>query len=147
MPRIAFPLKREELMNQFTIVGLSGGLPSPSRTFSLVELVFEAVARASGKGGLGSQTRVIDVAALPGLGLLRSRGDAGAVEEGALGVVEQADLLIVGSPVYKGFYTELVDGRITAEPAQLRLERLVEDAIHAAEGRVRARHRLAWSAA
>lgn len=194
-------------MNQFTIVGLSGGLSSPSRTLSLVALAVDAVARASGRAGLVPHSRIIDVAALPDIGQLRSRAGAGAPEEEALRAVEQADLLIVGSPVYKGSYSglfkhfidlvdyrsligtpvallatggserhalaiehqlrplfaffqaqplgtglflterELVDGGIVAEPAQQRLERLVEEAVHAVEGRVRARHRAAGAAA
>ena len=194
-------------MSQFTIVGLSGGLSSPSRTLSLVALAVDAVARATAKAGLVPQPRIIDVAALPAIGQLRARADADTPEEEALRAVEQADLLIVGSPVYKGSYSglfkhfidlvdyrsligtpvallatggserhalaiehqlrplfaffqaqplgtglflterELIDGRIVAEPAQQRLERLVEEAVHAAEGRVRARHRAAEAAA
>ncbi len=89
-------------MSQPSIVGVSGSLSAPSRTLSFVRLTVERIAReVSGSG------RVIDVAALPNIGALRTRANADAAEEAALSAVENADLLVVGSPVYKGSYSGL----------------------------------------
>lgn len=194
-------------MGQLKIVGLSGGLSTPSRTLALVELATARIAQTVAASGFRPETRVIDVASLGGIGLLRARTDAGSTEEEALRAVEQADLLVAGSPVYKGSYSglfkhfidlvdyrslvgtpvallatggserhalviehqlrplfaffqahplgtglflsdrELVDGRIAAGPAEQRFERLVEEAVHAAEARQRARARTTGAAA
>lgn len=93
-------------MANIKIVGLSGGLSVPSRTLALVEL---AVARIASAAGLSFRvdSKVIDVASLEHIGGLRARPAAGTPEEAALQAVETADLLVVGSPVYKGSYSGL----------------------------------------
>jgi FMN reductase len=56
----------------------------------------------------GAQARLIDIAGLvPDLGVA-SRAEASPRVEEALRAIESADLLIVGSPVYKGSYTGLL---------------------------------------
>jgi FMN reductase len=53
------------------------------------------------------RTRHVDLADLvPELGI-RRREEASARVEGVLGLIESADLLLVGTPVYKGSYTGL----------------------------------------
>jgi len=84
------------------IIGLSGNLSETSRTLSLVSLTASRIAAEA-----GGTRRVINLAALSGIGALRNRSEAGPVVEAALRDVESADLLVVGSPVYKGSYTGL----------------------------------------
>ncbi|MCK0198716.1 NAD(P)H-dependent oxidoreductase [Ancylobacter sp. 6x-1] len=94
-------------MPGINIVGLSGGLSTPSRTLSLVQLATRRISEAALRRGLEAQSRIVDIAALSGIGLLRDRAGAGPEEEAALRAVETADLLVVGSPVYKGSYSGL----------------------------------------
>lgn len=56
--------------------------------------------------GLATTAELIDIAALEGIGALRTRPASEAIEA-ALRAVEEADFLIVGSPVYKGSYSGL----------------------------------------
>jgi len=93
-------------MSRIKIVGVSGGLSSPSRTLSLVQLAVERIAKAAGEAGIAVRTDVIDVASLDGIGALRARPAAAPIEA-AFEAVESADLLVVGSPVYKGSYSGL----------------------------------------
>jgi FMN reductase len=79
------------------------GSPTPhSRTRSLVAETQERIARET-----SAATRLIDIAELVPSLMVRSRAEAPPVLDEALRVVEQADLLLVGSPVYKGSYTGL----------------------------------------
>lgn len=94
-------------MGRLNIVGLSGGISTPSRTLSLVRLTTERIAQAVGAQSPEPSVHIVDVAALPGIGNLRSRANVAAPEEAALRAVEAADLLVVGSPVYKGSYSGL----------------------------------------
>lgn len=84
------------------IVGLSGNLTAPSRTLSLVVATANRIAEET-----GGEARVLDISDLYGLGEIRSRAGAPPGIEAALKAVETADLLVVGSPVYKGSYTGL----------------------------------------
>lgn len=79
------------------------GSPTPhSRTRSLIAGIQERIAHEA-----CATARLVDIAELvPCLGV-RSREDASPALEEALRAVEQADLLLVGSPVYKGSYTGL----------------------------------------
>jgi FMN reductase len=88
-------------MSRFSIVGLSG---SPSEASSTRRLVDQAVARIGAQ--VRADVRIVDIADLDGLAV-RSRQGAGPELEGALRAVETADLIIAGSPVYKGSYTGL----------------------------------------
>lgn len=114
-------------MGSIKIVGLSGGLSVPSRTLSLVELTVARIAASAADASLRVQSEVIDIAALPEIGGLRARPADGTPEEAALLAVESADLLVAGSPVYKGSYSglfkhfiDLVDYRaLTGVPVAL----------------------------
>lgn len=88
------------------IVGLSGGLSSPSRTLALVQHALARIAAGAEAAGLATTTQLVDIAALDGIGALRSRPAPEDVEA-ALQAVEGADFLVVGSPVYKGSYSGL----------------------------------------
>ncbi|MFZ1106750.1 MAG: NAD(P)H-dependent oxidoreductase [Rhodomicrobium sp.] len=86
-----------------TAVGLSGSPCTPSRTRLIVKAALDRIAEQA-----GAQARLIDVAGLvPDLGVA-SRAEASPRVEEALRAIESADLLIVGSPVYKGSYTGLL---------------------------------------
>ena len=93
-------------VSKLKIVGLSGGLSSPSRTLSLVEFSVVRIAEAAVAAGLAVEAQVVDIAALDDIGGLRNRPGNAAVEA-ALQAVEGADLLVAGSPVYKGSYSGL----------------------------------------
>lgn len=84
-----------------SIVAITGSLSQPSRTRRLVEDVAGRIQSRSG----GAVT-LIDVAEIgPDLGRAFSRATASPALEAALAAVESADLIVAGSPVYKGSYT------------------------------------------
>lgn len=86
-----------------TIVGFAGSPSAQSRTKTLVQTTMDRIAADT-----GVQTRLVDLAALvPELGIV-SRAEASSRVEEALNVLSGADLLIVGSPVYKGSYPGLL---------------------------------------
>lgn len=89
-------------MGRPLVVGISGNLSAPSRTLGLVANTVERIA-----GEAGAVGRTIDLSLLDGLGDLRRRPATKPEIEEALQAVEAADLLVVGSPVYKGSYTGL----------------------------------------
>ncbi len=79
------------------------GSPSPdSRTRILVTNVLESIAQET-----GGSTSIMDIADLVQSLAVRTRDEASPRLEYALRSVEEADLLVVGSPVYKGSYTGL----------------------------------------
>ncbi len=85
------------------IVGVSGSLSENSKTRRLVRTIVE---RVSEKTGLDAQ--LIDIIDLtPDLAFARSRDGLPGHLDFALTSVEQAELLVVGSPVYKGSYSGL----------------------------------------
>lgn len=84
------------------IVAISGSPTPRSRTRSLVEEVQGRIAQEA--GGI---TGIVDIADLVPSLMVRSREEAAPLLGHALRSVEEADLLVVGSPVYKGSYTGL----------------------------------------
>ncbi|MGV7031456.1 FMN reductase [Methylobacterium symbioticum] len=90
-------------MTRPRLVAFSANLQRPSKTRVLVEAVAEeAVARAP------LDLRVFDlVDAGPGLGAAWSRDALPLPARRVIEAIEEADALIVGSPVYKGSYTGL----------------------------------------
>jgi FMN reductase len=85
------------------IVGFSGSPRRPSKTRSLVEMVAAEVA-------CRQQVRldIYDVSdAGPGLGAALQRKDLTLPAARIIDAIEQADALIIGTPVYKGAYTGL----------------------------------------
>src|SRR5688572_25246049 len=79
------------------------GSPSPnSRTRILVTNILESIAQETGGG-----TSIVDIADLVQSLAVRTRDEGSPQLEHALRSVEEADLLVVGSPVYKGSYTGL----------------------------------------
>lgn len=96
-------------MTQHRIVAISGSLSTPSRTRKLVEDVARRIQSRS-----AASLTILDVAELaPDLGRSYSRPAATPELENALLAIENADLIVAGSPIYKGsysgFFKHLVD--------------------------------------
>jgi len=83
------------------VLGLSGSVARPSRTTALIRCILEAVARETGiSGGL------IELAEdAPDLFSALTRGQLGGRAAQVVQAVEEADLLVVGTPVYRASYT------------------------------------------
>jgi FMN reductase len=84
------------------IVGVSGSLSTPSRTSALVTAVADHLSGLLGD----SEVQVIELATLvPSLGIGTTRAQLGQPAREALEAVEQADVIVVGSPAYRAAYT------------------------------------------
>lgn len=85
------------------IAGLAGSLSRPSKTRTLVDLV---ASRSAAR--LGATAATYDLTDLqPGLGLASTLSDLDPTTEAIVASILSADVLVVGSPVYKGSYTGL----------------------------------------
>jgi FMN reductase len=86
-----------------SVVAVSGSLQSPSKTTVLVQAVADAVAARR-----EVDVRLIEVSALaPQLTVSLRRDALPADAQDALEAIEAADLLIVGTPVYRASFTGL----------------------------------------
>jgi FMN reductase len=85
-----------------TVVGLSGNFQRPSKTRSLVA---NAVGRISHQYGLASE--VFDLVDFGNLGAARYAKDLDARSAQIVERILAADVLVVGTPTYKGSYTGL----------------------------------------
>jgi FMN reductase len=86
------------------IVGVSGGLTTPSRTRALVEFVLKQAGMP-----FSDVIDLVDVVEIaPDLAFTLARKDATAKLETALEKIESADLLVVGTPISNGSYTGLL---------------------------------------
>lgn len=91
-------------MSSFTIIGIAGNLQKPSRTLSLVQQIAAGVA-----GLVGGASQVFDpVDAGPEIGAVRSPAALVGATGKIVRAIQDADVLVVGSPVYKGSYTGLL---------------------------------------
>lgn len=87
-----------------SIIGITGSLSNPSRTRALVE---EITARASHQ--LHAAAEIIDIAEIaPVLGSTISYGHYPAELAEAYRKIQNAELIVIGSPVYKASYTGLL---------------------------------------
>lgn len=87
------------------IVGVSGSLTAPSRTTALVDAVVERLA-ARLEAEASVEPRIVELSAiLPDLFAGPFRGDLGPGALEALAAVEQADVVVAGSPAYRAAYT------------------------------------------
>jgi FMN reductase len=94
-------LKKELIMSRpLKVVALSGGTWRPSRTLVLTQALLAELA-----GHLTIESHLIELGdiARP-LGGALSRQELSAEVEAELQAIEQADLLIVAAPVYRGSY-------------------------------------------
>ncbi len=90
-------------MGRAKIVGVSGSPQRPSRTTALVEAIAGEVARRH-----PADVAVLDLVGLGGaLGAARSARELTGDAAAAVAAIEEADLLVVASPVYKGSYAGL----------------------------------------
>ncbi|MDB4987321.1 MAG: ssuE [Myxococcaceae bacterium] len=86
-------------MNEpFSIVILTGSPTRPSRTVGLAQVVEQRLARE------GFRVRTLHVRELPAQALLHADFNDPQIKE-AIAVVEQADGVVVASPVYKAAYS------------------------------------------
>jgi FMN reductase len=91
-------------MKSLNIVAVNGSLSSPSRTRVLVDTVLD---RLSARVPIGSQ-HVIDLAELgPALAGSLDFRNLPLTVAAAIDRIEQADVLIAASPIYRGAYTGL----------------------------------------
>ncbi|MDF2554498.1 MAG: reductase [Microbacterium sp.] len=85
------------------VVGVSGSLHEPSRTTALIRAILAEVGTR-----IETDSTLIEVASLgPGFAGALRRDEVGPEVEEALQLIESADLLIVGSPVYRASFTGL----------------------------------------
>lgn len=91
------------IMTNPTVVGFSGNITRPSKTRAFVDLVVGDVAD---RYGLSATTFDIEDVG-PSLGAARWSRDLDATGQSILAQVIAADVLVVGSPTYKGSYTGL----------------------------------------
>lgn len=90
-------------MTTLRILGVSGGVSDPSRTTTLVREVLREIEALT-----GSSSQLIEIANVaPIVGAYAAREQLPAEGEALLGTIESADLIVAGSPVYKGAYTGL----------------------------------------
>ncbi len=90
-------------MAERKIVGISGNLTRPSRTRTLVQEILRQV-----EGRSTGTTLLLDlVDAGPELGAAIQRGNLPPAPERVLAAIEEADALVVATPVYKAAYTGL----------------------------------------
>jgi FMN reductase len=97
------------MTDPFSIVILTGSPTRPSRTLGLVSLVEQRLSREA------FRVRTIHVRDLPAEALLHARTDDPAIKE-ALEVVDQADGVVIASPVYKAAYTGVLKAFIDLFP-------------------------------
>lgn len=104
-------------MTQLKLVGFSGSYNRPSKTFALVDHIADL---ASARYGLSKA--VYDLADVGhSLGHAASQADLDANASSVLSAVVQADILIIGSPTYKGSYPGMFKHFIDLiDPEQLR---------------------------
>lgn len=105
-------------MSTASIVGVSGSLSPRSRTRVIVETILRDVADVQ-----PARVTLVDIAEIAGdLAASRGRTDLRAGADAAIRAIEAADVLVVGTPVYRGSYTglfkhlfDMVDQRALAE--------------------------------
>ncbi|MER9580863.1 FMN reductase [Mesorhizobium sp. M0276] len=90
-------------MSGAKLVGLVGNFSRPSKSYALVETVAGLAAEQ-----YGFRTQLHDLTDIgPSLGNARHSNDLDAVARQAVQNIVSADVLVVGSPTYKGSYTGL----------------------------------------
>ena len=87
----------------YRVVAVSGSLHEPSKTTALLRAIAAAVAER-----IDVDVHVIELTEIgPGLAGALRRDDLPPAVEEQLRLIEEADLLIVGSPVYRASFTGL----------------------------------------
>lgn len=97
-------LKRKNVENEMSVVGISGNARRPSKTRTLVE----AIACELCNRVVTHDMSVFDLADLgPSLGAANELRDLAPFGQEIVAKIASADGLIIGSPVYKGAYAGL----------------------------------------
>lgn len=86
-----------------SIVGVSGSLSNPSRTTTLVELIVRRIA-----DGAFTQRSTFSVADIPNLGTTIDPRYLPTELSEAYDKLAEADVIVIGTPVYKASYTGLL---------------------------------------
>lgn len=92
-------------MSTLRVVGISGGLNKPSRTTFLVNAVLREIEAHASQDVAIELIEVVNASAL--FGQYVQREQLPAAGEALLSRIEHADIIVAGSPVYKGAYTGL----------------------------------------
>jgi len=83
------------------IVGVSGGMNRPSRTTFLVQSILRELESLT-----GARAHLIELVEIgPLLGRSMQRAELDSTGQAVVELVESANILVAGSPVYKGSYT------------------------------------------
>jgi len=91
------------MTSPYRVVAVSGSLHEPSKTTALIRAIAGAVAERA-----PVEVRIIELTAIgPELAGALSRDRVSSAVEEQLRAIEDADLLIVGSPVYRASFTGL----------------------------------------
>jgi len=88
-------------MSTYSLVTINGSPNETSKTGTLIDLAAKAIAERVDV----TTTHIRPYALGPGFTGAASREEVGPEVEQALQTIEQADMLIAGSPVYRGSYT------------------------------------------
>lgn len=109
-------------MSNRTVVGFSGNFTRPSKTRSFVEFIVRDIAATY---GLSADTHdIVDLG--PSLPIAKSVRDLDEQAQAILNAIVEADVLVVGSPTYKGSYTGLFKHFFDLlDPAALRRKPIV----------------------
>jgi FMN reductase len=104
-------------MTRLSLVGFSGSHSRPSKTFALVEHVSNLACER-----YGLSKAVYDLADVgDSLGYAKSQADLDSEAAAVLSAVVKADVLVIGSPTYKGSYPGMFKHFIDLiDPEQLR---------------------------
>lgn len=90
-------------MSQKLVVGISGNITRPSKTRAFVDHIAGEIAH-----DIGASALTFDIEDLgPSFGAARRLGDLEPAARSLVDRLEQAAVLVVGSPTYKGSYTGL----------------------------------------
>jgi FMN reductase len=106
------------MTNRFKVVAVSGSVTNPSRTSVLAKQILQAVAALE-----EMDMHVVELAEIgSSIGQAMFRRQLPPIAEDRLRIIEQADLLIVATPVYRGAYAglfkhlfDLIDEEMLAE--------------------------------
>jgi FMN reductase len=88
-------------MTEPSIVGVSGSVTRPSRTTALVQVILDRIQARSGV--VPKLIELVDSA--PHLFTAMTPDKLAGAAKGLIETVEQADLLVIGTPVYRASYT------------------------------------------
>src|SRR3954453_15250699 len=87
---------------QPSIIGISGNIKRPSKTRVLIETVLDRIQETYGIQGAS-----YDLLDVPELGTVWDLSNISGRGADLIAMIENADVLVIGSPVYKGSYTGL----------------------------------------